>query len=349
MIVEPHRAERMLRRLDAWRRAPQEGPSAQGSYKEWLHFCVRLPGQPSGHLLVNFNVTEQRFRTGTQRIARVITLAHAGTWCGGVERIASEQVRGEAGEIDVTFGESSLRLRDGAFDLSLRSGAVSAELRLRPQTLPTGTTTVSFDDRHAMHWVAVARLTADGQVSIGDRHMRVVNAPAYHDHNWGQFRWGADLAWEWGFVHADDPDCPWTIVFARVSDRLRHRALNQFALIWRDGAYLRAFQNQELAMRFDGAHAGARPFTVPGVMALLAPGAASGVPAHLSVRAAHSDDELAIDYQTQTLARVAMPSDVQPFRTVLLNETAGTARVRGRIGGTAFEFDGSAIVELVRG
>jgi hypothetical protein len=349
MNLPAHRLDRALRRLDAWRRSPQSGPSEQGSYKEWLHFCVRLPGEPPGHLLVNFNVTERRAAAGTQCVARLITLAHAGEWHGQVESIPAELVRGEAGEIDVRFGASSLRLDGGVFELKLRSGDIAAELRLRPWMLPTGATRVGFDARHAMQWVAVARLAAEGTVSIGGRGVRLQDAPAYHDHNWGQFRWGGELAWEWGFVHPLDVDCPWTIVFVRVSDGARQSALNQFVLVWKGDAYLRAFQNRELVFELEGMHVGPRPFTIPGVMGLLAPGAASGVPAALSVRASGLGDELSIDYRTASKARVAMPSDVHALRSVLLNETEGSARVSGRIGGEAFEFAGSALLEVVRG
>jgi hypothetical protein len=69
----------------------------------------------------------------------------------------------------------------------------------------------------------------------------------------------------------------------------------------------------------------------------------------MQVRAAGLNDSLEVDYRTRSKARVAVPSDVHPLRTVLLNETEGAARVRGQIGGERFEFDGTAIVEFVRG
>ncbi|MFI5308066.1 MAG: hypothetical protein ACHQ53_11970, partial [Polyangiales bacterium] len=262
MSLSSSNVDRAVRRLDAWRRSPLAEPSEQGSYKEWFHFCVRLPGDRPGHLLVNFNVTERSLPSGRVRVARVITLAHVGDWCGHVESIADGEVCGAAGEIDLRFGASSLRLVDGVFELSVRSGPIGAELRLKPLMLPTGTTSVSFDEGHAMQWVAVARLSAEGEVSIGDRRMQIADAPAYHDHNWGHFRWGADLAWEWGFVHPIDVRCPWSVVFVRVSDGGRHVTLNQFALVWRDDAYVRAFLNQELSVGSEGAHIGPRPFTL---------------------------------------------------------------------------------------
>jgi len=349
MSLRSSDVDHAVRRLDAWRRSPLAEVSEQGSYKEWFHFCVRLPGNPPGHLLVNFNVTERNLPSGNVRAARVITLAHLGEWCGHVDTIPDAEVRGTAGGLDLRFGKSSVRLESGVFALKVRSKQIEADLRLRPMMLPTGTTSVCLGEGHAMHWVAVARLSAEGTVSIGNTRLRCEGAPSYHDHNWGQFRWGSDLAWEWGFVHPNDVRNPWSVVFVRVSDGSRHRTLNQFALVWKADVYSRAFLNQELSIAGKGSYTGPRPLTLPGVMRLLVAGDASGVPGILAVRARGLGDELAIDYHTSSGARVAMPSDVHAFRNVLLNETEGAARVRGSVGGEEFEFDGNGIVELVRG
>ena len=56
-----------------------------------------------------------------------------------------------------------------------------------------------------------------------------------------------------------------------------------------------------------------------------------------------------VEFETSSKARVAIPSDVDPFRLVLLNETCGTARVTGSTAAGAVDFAGPSIMEFVRG
>jgi hypothetical protein len=78
-------------------------------------------------------------------------------------------------------------------------------------------------------------------------------------------------------------------------------------------------------------------------------GAGVGVPARLTVEAEGPGAHLNVGFDTVAGARVAIPSDVDDFRLVLLNETCGNARVEGAVGGETFAFAAPAVVELVRG
>jgi hypothetical protein len=340
---------RAVPRVDGWRRPVDGMASEAGSFKEWMHFCVALPGDPSGHLLVNINVTERVLPTGPERRPRLIALGVLGDWTGVVDTFGPGEVSGRPGEIDLRFGLNQLRWRDGAFELDVRCRGLAASLRLLPLALPTVATSVSFGRHHAIHWVVLPRLRATGWVELEGRRMTVDGALAYHDHNWGHFRWGGDLAWEWGFVNPADATDPWSAVFVRISDGGRHRVLSQGALVWRGGALVRTFQDREIRMSLGGVHGGPRPFTLPRVASLLAPGASSGVPARVSLNARSGNDELNIDFETLSKARVGIPSDVDPFRLVLLNETSGRARARGKTFAGAFDISGPAIMEFVRG
>jgi hypothetical protein len=338
---------RAVTRLDAWRR-PLTGPASEpGSFKEWMHFCIRLPD--GGHLLANLNVTERRLPGGVVRTPRLIALCHSGEWRGEVQGFTAGEVRGAAGVVDVRMGDNRLRWSKGAFRLQLASGDLTADLELRPMVLPTVTSSVSFGPGHSMHWVVIPRLDAHGTVVVAGRRIDVHGALAYHDHNWGHFRWGGDLSWEWGFVNPADPGCPWSAVFVRVSDGARHRTLSQGVLLWKYDVNVRTFQNREIAMRLDGVHVGARPLTLPHIAGLLVPGASSGVPARLHIDAAGTGEQLGLDFEVTSKARIVVPSDSDEFRAVLLNETTGPARVHGETHAGRFDFQGPAIVEFVRG
>jgi hypothetical protein len=347
--TDPGSLGRAVSQVDAWRQRAIGAGTADGAYKEWMHYCVRLPGVPGSHLLLNLNVSERRLGGRVRRVPRLMLLAATDTWRGSLESFADEQVSTEPGSIDIRVGDNQVRWQGGAFHLSVRTAEIGAELVLRPLVHPTISSCVSFGGGRLMHWVVIPRLEASGWVRVADRRFQLERALAYHDHNWGQFRWGADLSWEWGFVNPDDPACPWSVVFVRVSDDKRGCALGQGLLVWGGRSLRRTFQNHELRMTLEGVDGGPRPFTLPSIAGLLVPGAASGVPAQVRVEAGGGREHVRVQYRTETKARVALPSDVDPFRIVSLNETCGQAHVSGTVGAGTFEFSGSAVMEFVRG
>lgn len=342
--------DRVVPRMDGWRRRASGDPSDAGSYKEWMHFCVCLPGPAPGHLLFNVNVAERLLSTGVERQPRVIALGYLGRWTGVVDTFSDEQTRNRLGEIALQLGDNQLFWNSGAYHLRVSNEHIRAQLRLEPVTLPTVASSVSFGPGRDIHWVVIPRLEASGWVQLGwGPTLQLDRALAYHDHNWGHFRWGADLAWEWGFVNPADASCPWSVVFVRVSDGGRHRTLSQGALLWHGSGLVRSFQDQEISLALEGVHRGPRPLTLPKIASLLVPGSSTGVPARVSLEAKGLEDLLQVDFETSSVARVAIPSEIDPFRLVLLNETCGNAHVTGVTGGEAFDFEGPAVMEFVRG
>jgi hypothetical protein len=328
---------------NAWR-TPLTGPASNtGARKEWMHFCVALPS--GGQVLVNLNVTE----SGGRRVPRLIVLGWDRSWCGSVRSFADDEVSGGSGRLDVRLGPNRLRWHEGAFQLSLATPELTGELELVPSLLPTVPTTVSLGAGRSLHWIVLPRLLANGWVRLGSERHLVARAPAYHDHNWGNFRWGGDLGWEWGFLLPESGDTRMSVVVVRVSDGLGHKSASQTALVWRESRLVRVFQNHELEFESHGTRPPARPFTVPRVASLLAPAASSGVPARFATRARGAGDSLDFDFSVHDAARVALPSETDPFKLLLLNETTGRARASGSIGGERFELEGDAMMEFVRG
>jgi len=82
-------------------------------------------------------------------------------------------------------------------------------------------------------WLFVPRLRADGWLRIGGQEIRFEGNVAYHDHNWGRFRWGGDFGWTWGAILPSGPDDPWSLVFQQMTDRRRLRCLYQALWVWR--------------------------------------------------------------------------------------------------------------------
>jgi hypothetical protein len=340
---------RAIRQTDAWRRPLTGKVSDRGIYREWMHFSVALPGQGPDQLLVNINLAETGVAGSVVRLPRLIALAHRDQWVGSVETFSEQDVRGRPGELGIQLGGNSLEWRRDAFELSLCTPDIQAQLRIVPLSPPTPASYLSLGSEYGLNWVALPRLEASGWVNIRGQHLRLDRALAYHDHNWGDFRWGADLAWDWGVVNSPPGRAAWSLVIVRISDGKRSRTLNQVALLWHEGKLVRTFQDRELRLTLGGERSKTRPFTVPPIASLLLPGTACGAPAQVSLDASGHGECLRLRFETTNNARVALPSDVDPFGLVVLNESCGYARVSGTTHAGACDFEGPAVMEFVRG
>jgi hypothetical protein len=335
-----------VQRLDAIQRTFGQPIEARADYKEWFHFCVRLPG---GHLIVNFSLVERVGALRTWSEAVLTVLSTWPSWRGFVRRYPVEAVRARAGELQLRMGPHAFQFVSGAFVLSIDDERLQLSARLVPRVWPTLSRLGLGAGSSRLEWVIVPRLEASGHLRVDDRSLRFDGAAAYHDHNWGRFRWGAELAWEWGFVLSDGGDEPWTMVFSRLMDHGASRTFSQGALLWRGPEHVRTFHDREIEIARADVHVPAEPpLTVPPVCGLIVPGAASGVPARFALRASGIGDELRLDFATASHARIVLPSEDDGFEVTVVNEAIGAAAVQGHVGDETFGFQAPAIMEFVR-
>jgi hypothetical protein len=335
-----------VRRADVLRRSPARvgGP---GGHKEWMHFCAYGPGVD---VLVNFSLVDD-VRPGAApgaEFARVVVLVREGGWDGDVERFEADVVRVQGGGLSLRFGDNVMRYEGGAYTLAVTLGRrpITVDLRLTPRCLPSVAHNIGLDAGPPIHWLVLPRCAADGLVTIAGRHHRFVDAPAYHDHNWGRFAWGRDFAWEWGFGLPPAADNPWTFVFVRLSNRAHTRALMQAVFLWRGPWQQRVLRAGDVSVSREGFLRAERVFKVPRPMALVSPGTATDVPKRLVMRAAGDGDRVEAVFEADDLAQVIIPNDHDPGVTII-HEVSGRVSVEGSVLGEPVAMEGRAIFEFL--
>ena len=338
----------LLPRLDYFRRSPAR-LGGRGGHKEWQYFLVNAG---PGHLLINFSLQDDPWATDPRRaeVARLTLLATGDTWEGGMERFSEAEVHVVPGHIDARFGSNTLRFDKDRYLLSVRLSehALAAELELVPTMRPLLFTNHPLAPGERLSWVVVPRLEARGTVTLGGRTHRVDRAPAYHDHNWGHFRWGGDFSWEWAHALPADAAHPWSAVFARMTDRRRASVRYQSLFLWKSGGAVRTFRDRDIRFHHPGRFQPARRLPVPPEMALLAPGLACDLPAGLELSASSGGDTFHLRFAAQALAQVITPGECAPCTVSVLNELSGRVMSRGCIGGEPFELEATGVHELIR-
>lgn len=334
------------------------GPTAWGlgaahaPWKEWFHFCVLGPGV---QVIANFNLGADLRPAATPRsqVARVILLVREEQWRGGIETLAEEEVRIRPGVIDLEFGPSRLRFEStaeqdaGLFKMRilLREQPLALELTLRPLAAPLRSTDTPLEEG-VLHWVVVPYLLASGWVRVGRRVHHLEAAPAYHDHNWGTWRWGGDFAWEWGFALPCAPDARWSLVYSRMTDRARTEERDRKFYVWRHETLSRLYCREEVERRSSGwLRADVVP-KFPPAMGLICPGQATGVPEVLEVSGRRSQEHFGFTFHAEDVMQLLVPNEAD-LGTTIINEAAGRIRLTGELGGIDSDLEGRGIFEFL--
>ena len=350
--AQPERRERiagLLARVDHWRCSARAAAGEVGS-KEWHHFCVF---DDHVDLLLNLSLMDG-VQTGMDPAARAARLAiltrNCDVWTGDVERFEPGEARIAAGAIDAELGATRLRFEGGAYHLDTRlaDGSVEAHVRLEPLVTPAITDQQPLGRRGTMRWLVVPRLRADGEVRIHGRRHLLRGAPAYHDHDWGVFRWGEGFTWNWAVALPDDSRVPWVMVATQIGDARRAERFANSFLLWRDDRLCRAIRGAGIRTDSHGLlRPVERPLRIPRVMSLASPGVAADVPRQYEVRAEEAGDVVELRIDLESFAQIAIPNDGADWSTTLLSECCGRARAEGRVRGERVSLDGPALLELV--
>lgn len=329
-------------------RAPVLASARPDGFKEWHHFVVHGPEQ---RLLVNFSLTEETSSTGRRGLApRVIVIAHDRRWSGAVQRFDTAALDVPADLGGLSIGANHLTVRPDGYDvtLDLPDHGVRGELRLTSTSRPFVVNNQPVGDG-TMSWLFVPRLRADGWVRVDGREHRMRDASAYHDHNWGRFRWGGDFGWTWGTILPRDADDPWSFVVLQMTDRARLRCLSRALYVWHRGEPAAIFRHAAVGMHSHGDFARGPDCTLPPPMRLLLDGRVPGVPERVEVTAQRAGDTVRAEFRPQSYARLAQPSEVRLDASTVLCETNGTAHVTGSVGGHDIDVVAPGIFEFLHG
>jgi len=344
-----HFIETSIRELDFFR-CSSSHVGGDAGHKEWQHFVVHAEGI---QLLVNFNLLDDRWATSERNrpVQRVIAIARTERgWTGGIERIDSKDVDLRPGEIAARFGRNSLAFEDGRYRvrIALDNAAISADLIFEPTTVPMLANNQPLSRSRAVSWMFVPRLMCTGVVTLGSERHEITEAPAYHDHNWGNFAWGEDFAWEWGSALASGAQSQWSMVFARMSDLGRNISRGQGLFVWRGAHFHRLFRDDEIDTRYTGRFLAPSPLKLPPVMGLLSPGGAHDLPARLEITARGRGDNLRVVFSAEDVVQIIIPNDADVAGVTVLNEVIGRVSASGTVRGSLVAMDGPGVFEFIR-
>lgn len=179
-------------------------PRPDSTWAEWQYYNI-VTG-PNEWWYITYMVgggVEPSSRNETSRRGGRLIVTHRrpdGRYERFDEAMPARAVRLDTAGADLTIGRSSVRQRNGMYSLRVdatgEAGTVRMDLRVRPlanRYFPP----VELREGDFLSGYVVPALAADasGTICAGGRCIRISDAPAYHDHNWGVWR---AVTWDWG-------------------------------------------------------------------------------------------------------------------------------------------------------
>jgi hypothetical protein len=285
---------------------------------EWWYITYLVGGEvPGGEWSGQLLITHRRPDGHYERFA---------TWT------PSNGVKLDTARADLTIGQSSVRQRNGTYQLSARAsgqaGEVSIDVRLVPVPNQYFPPVELRNDAFLSGYVIPAlSATVSGKICLASRCRGFTNVPGYHDHNWGTWR---NVTWEWGTGRGGRLNLLYGGIYGPESDRAADgSALNSpFFLTVADSLGVKQ------VLRFNKiSYEGARP---------VAGSSRTKAPTQFSLTGIRDADSVRLDVRVVDALATEMAAG--QFRRVFL-QMRGQFRVTGRVAGETVADSGMGFFE----
>ena len=325
-------------------RPPPPLDPARARYKDWLHLNVfDHAGGSVG--LFNGSLHGAPEDARSRVIGTALVHHPALGWLGNTEVAGFDTgvvtARGIAlAQVAVALAPSGGTVHAAA---TFAGDGVVASLAATPQSAPLDVDLPLPFGEGWISWRVVPSLALEGRLSLGGDPCDLGRATAYHDHNWGRWRWGDDVGWEWGaFASAGDGE---TIVVSRTTDRehsTRGPALVTIDRAGRRRAFAGSQADVTCAGRFDG-----RLRRIPGALAALhGDRAHPSLPERVVVSARDGFDALELTFTVRAAAQLVA---AEPTRRgySFIHELVGAWQARRRGISGSYDSAGLGVFEWV--
>lgn len=323
-------------------RPPGSADPDRALYKDWLHLNLLDPASEAIGM-VNVALHGDPLDPRARAIGTALVHLPGLGWVGNAESAPLQ-------EVDVS--EAHVGLKSVGLGLVRRSNAVLASVRMAEHgltldvqaTVAEGPSSAFWKGPLGAGWIAwhaIPRLTVRGNATVAGRSLDLGRTVAYHDHNWGRWRWGDDLGWEWGcFVSGEDDS---TVVLGRTTDR-EHSPGQTPVLTVHAGGRRRTFAGASVRVEYAGRLA-PPPLRLPGALAALhGDRALPRLPAQVSIAADDGRDHIALTFTPRAAAQVIV-AEVHAPGYGFIHELPGSFRARGEVAGREIALTGLGVYE----
>ena len=259
------------------------------------------------------------------------------------EKVSQEPLlwQGKGIQLQVNGTQTLVDVRDGRSQLSIQFEAEAiANPLLVTENSPFGNGFIG--------WGLLPGLQATGQLSICGQSLPIsTNWFCYHDRNFGRFRWGEDIGWEWFVTHAICEDgTPIVLVLDKRTNKDHSEPGFPYMFIYVRNQLRKVFLGATLNIKWHASELSTIPPRLPGIMALLFSDRKLHIPKALQVTAADERDQITIELSFESIVELVVP-DNQERQYTFIEEVTGSAMVNLKLGEQILQAKGLVYAEYV--
>ncbi len=340
-------------------RIPTEDGSAPLDWKDWYHFILMEP-KSGVRVLVNLTLSG-RPGGGEMQLSFIVTLPgenfpgelppETPVATFGVaypQKLEGEMVsreplrlrgRGVSLEIDGRFSRVAVRDERAGLAIAFEGEALATPL-LVTEDSPFGSGFIG--------WGLVPGLRVVGELSVGGVSLPVHRDWfCYHDRNFGRFRWGEDLGWEWfvAFVTCADGRTL-TLVLDRRTNKDHSEWGLSYIFVYLGNQLRKIFLEPTLAIDWEWSAEAVLPMRLPGVMASVFAHRSLPMPESLRVEAEDERDRLSVSVRFDSAMELVVP-DNRSGQYSFIEEASGNVEVSFCLDGEVLHGRGLIYAEYV--
>ncbi|HAZ47722.1 MAG TPA: hypothetical protein DCZ55_25490 [Cyanobacteria bacterium UBA11371] len=350
--------EQLLARVEALR-IPLDDPASPIDWKDWYHFLlldrqgkvrilvnITLIGRPGkGEIQVSFlvNIAKEELAPEYQIDVNLPTFGTAFSleWEPDMVRQNPLRIQAEGILLEINGKHSIIEVQDERMQLSIRlQGEAQAAPLLVTEDTPFGSGFIG--------WGLVPGLQLTGELSVGGQNFSIEpDWYSYHDRNFGRFRWGEDIGWEWfvAFATCDDGR-QITLVLDQPSNKDHSRKGLPYIFVYLDNELHKIFLGSSLLINWNWSPDPLLPVRLPGNMASLFSDRTIKVPQTMQVEATDLQERLLLTVDFDTAIELVVP-DNQDRQYTFIEEVTGTIEVSLFLPGETLQAKGLIYGEYV--
>lgn len=317
-------------------RIPLNDLNSPIDWKDWYHYIlidletkirvlvnISLIGRPEqGEIQTTFIVTipSNYFPETLSSSLPILTfgMAFSQAWTTNKINRNSIQIQGQQINLNIVGKNCFLEVNDHRSQLAINfQGEAKATPLFVTESSPFGSGFIG--------WGLVPGLQVSGELSICNHSFNInPNWFCYHDRNFGRFRWGEDIGWEWFVAFlTNDQEKKFTLVLDKRTNKDHSLSGLAYIFIYQGNELLKTFLGQTLEINWQWTNSPVSPLRLPGIMASLFSERSLKMPESLEMIAIDSQDNLTLNIQFDAGTELIIP-DNQARQYSFIEEVTGT-------------------------
>lgn len=330
--------EELLARIETLR-IPLLDPLSPLDWKDWYHFVlinqktgmrllvnITMMGRPDrGEIQVTliFNLPSEQITEEIRPDSLLATFCTAFSleWKQDMVRQLPLCVRGDNVYLEINGKHSVIEIRDQRAQLLINfQGEADA--------MPLLVTEASSFGSGFIGWGLIPGFQVTGELSIGGQSFSIDrNFFCYHDRNFGRFRWGEDIGWEWLVAIATCEDGRQiTLILDRRTNKDHLLGGLPYIFIYIGKEVSKIFLGASISINWEWSNSPEFPLRLPGIMASLFCDRSLRMPQTLQIEAADEQDRLLINIDFDGVAELIVP-DNQGRQYTFIEELTGSVKI----------------------